>query len=179
MRFDEMKSDYKPSEKKDGDYPDVPAGKYTVQIARAEVKESGNSKWLNVGFKIVGGDFDKQWIWHAFFIFSGSDKSVAFQRKKFFELCDAVGKLKFSGDVATPTIASPADLAKVSTELSVVYELDDYKMEHRAPDDTNTYYRIAWFNKVEQKKPARASSGANEYATSPSEFASGNENLPF
>lgn len=76
-----------------GDFTPVPAGTYTAEITKSEIKDTkaGTGKYINLQWKIIEGDYAKRVIFDLINIVNPSETAVEIGRKRIKSICDAVG----------------------------------------------------------------------------------------
>ena len=77
-------------QEKMGSFTPVPAGVYTAQITKSEIKETrdGNGKYLNFTFTILDGDYVNRNVWARLNIINQNPQTVEIANKALATICE-------------------------------------------------------------------------------------------
>ena len=82
----------KPTESEmSGQWQPVPDGEYALVAHDAIWKDTANGRRLNVTFKIVGGDFDGQFVYDGFNLVNSNERAETISRELFAKMATAMG----------------------------------------------------------------------------------------
>ena len=77
-------------QEKMGTFNPVPAGVYTAQITKSEVKDTrdGNGKYLNLTFTVLDGDYVNRNVWARLNIVNANAQTVEIANKALATICE-------------------------------------------------------------------------------------------
>jgi hypothetical protein len=82
------------------DFTPLPAGEYTMQIVKSELKNTKNhtperpGQRLVLTFKVIDGEYAGKVAWNGLNIVNANPTAVEIANKEFCSICEAVGKRK-------------------------------------------------------------------------------------
>lgn len=98
----------------------VPAGKYNVNVERAEVKDSkSGGQYISVMYRILSGPQENRVIFNMFNIKNANEKAVEIGRQQLKQLMIASGKSDFS-------LGRVTDLEGLKCSVTTKVVTDDY-----------------------------------------------------
>lgn len=99
------------------DFAPIPAGIYTAEITRSEVKDTraGTGNYLSLGFKILEGQYAGRIVFHNINLKNPNDIAVQIGRKELAKLLQAIGRTG---------VQESSELHGIPMQIKVAIEID-------------------------------------------------------